>query len=108
MAIQQLVGLDLDVIGDGTSTTFSFDLLKHPYSVTGAGATDIAFALQNWFEEDQKNQQPVALSSYVLLNGIASGLTASLSGTVITLTFATAPANGAGQNVQLQLLFDGV
>lgn len=115
MAIENIVGVGVMVRGDGVSTTFSFDLVKDPYEIiTGkfggggnveAGDLDpIGSTVVNWFAKDRTSTPPSGVSSYWVATGITvSSIT--ISGTVVTITFSSAPANGATPNVVLYLLF---
>lgn len=76
MAIQKSVTLTFRYVGDGTSTSYSFNLLTDPYSVP--------VATENWYATNRSLAGPVG----VLPSG---SLTCSLSGDVVTVTFSTAP-----------------
>lgn len=106
MANQLSVTIGVPVLFDGTSTTFSFDLAKDPYAITSGapnGQTEgNATKIVNYFTDTPLGRQPSGVISSGSLNGV--NFTASLSGTVITVTFASAPPAG-GAELQLFLLF---
>lgn len=86
MAIQIAVNVGFMVVGDGTSTAFSFDLRTFPYEV---GAQTV-----NWLAK-----LPTGALS-------APGLyTAKVSGTILTVTFATPPKVNVGTEFAVILLF---
>ncbi len=95
MAIQNAIAVSLSVVGDGVSSTFVFDLAKDTYSISSP--TGSAGQIINWFTEDRKSPLPVAVRAL-------SAVTATLVGTVITLTFSTPPSSSA-TSVLLYLLF---
>jgi hypothetical protein len=72
------------VIGDGVSTTFSYDCAKPPF-------TSPHFSLLA-----VKIEFIVGLPSSVFLYYPTDGTTVSISGSVISMTFPTAPAVGFG------------
>ncbi len=92
MAIQKAILISFDVLGDGTTTTFNLDLLADPY----AAPADI----RNWFSGNPLDSQPIA----ALVSNPGSA-TLSLSGTTVTVTFATAPSGSSVTAVQFYLLF---
>lgn len=71
------------VYGNGTDTVFVLDLLKDPYNVIGAG--NPGGPVENWFSKDPRFSLPTGVQNP------GSSNTVSLSGTVVTYTFATAP-----------------
>jgi hypothetical protein len=72
------------VIGDGVSTTFSYDCAKPPF-------TSPHFSLLA-----SKIQFIVGLPDSVFLYYPTDGTTLSITGTVISMTFPTAPVAGFG------------
>jgi len=95
MAIQGAVSVLLNVLGDGTSTSFVFDLSKDVYSILVAQSGE---TVQNWFTGDRKFPAPVGIQSL-------SSASAALEGTVVTLTFSTPPPASSPTSVNLRLLF---
>ncbi len=94
--LQKAVVIGLSVLANGTDTVFMLDLLRDPYRVdAGSGA---GVEVKNWFSDNQLATKPTGVTSP------GSSDTVTLSGTVVTYTFATAPA--AGQSpVEFLLLF---
>lgn len=94
--------IDVVMYADGTSDTFSFDLLTDSYSVSNGGATGSDDARSvNWFSEDPKSSVPTGVQAVTTdLEATDLTYTASLSGTVVTVTFSgTVPAGGYGLEV---------
>jgi hypothetical protein len=91
MAIQKAVNIVIRIIGDGSTTSFDFDVNQDPYFVEHS-AGDI----QNWFSENPRTSFPSAASA-------GGGITASLAGSVVTVTFSTAPSGST--TVPLVLMF---
>jgi hypothetical protein len=89
MAIQLVnpVNYTFSMVGDGVSTSVSID-----------------FYNQIQATQSLSNKNPVGIFA---INAGAS-VTGTLSGTIVTLTFATAPANGTQISPNLSLLFDAV
>ena len=94
MANQIAVLINPSFIGDGVSTTFSFDLVTDPYYGQGGGVE-----LFNWFSSDRKAAAPVG----VFLQGDQLANTATLVGTVVTVGFSQPPSGV--QNFLLYILF---
>lgn len=97
MALQQTIDVGVEIVGDGSSTSFAFDLLKDPYSVEVG-------IIANWFAEDRpayRSVVPTGVSS-----GDPSTYSVSLSGTLVTTTFLIAPASGTLNRITAHLLFD--
>jgi hypothetical protein len=85
MAINSAVRFEVNVVGDGTATSFTFDITKGPinFNVGGNNPTDI-FSLN-------------------------STQSFTLSGTKVTVVFATAPATAPNiTTATFELLFPGV
>lgn len=95
MAFQKAIQISVSAFGDGTATSYILDLLSDPYIVNGSGT------LVNWFAEDRKASSPVG----VLGPSGAGQPIVTLSGTVITVTYPTAPAAGNNNTVSFFLLF---
>lgn len=102
MANQLSVTLGVPVLFDGTSTTVAIDLAHDPYGVSfgdpEGSVEGLLTGFVNWFSQSPLGNLPVGVVSP------ANGYTASLSGTTLTLTYATAPAAG-GTTVAIYLLF---
>ncbi len=90
MAIQKETQVSFTVVGDGTSTSFTLDLLADPYSVSTSGS----LAVMNWFSTDRKASSPTGIGSVQYQGGGGINPTATLSGTIVTVTFLTPPTNG--------------
>jgi hypothetical protein len=87
MAIRKAQTIVLQVVGDGTSTSFSVDLATNPYLVTSYGPQ--SGTLVNWFS-DKTSAPPVTVDN----DGTGSehgNVTAALSGTVLTVTYLGTP-----------------
>lgn len=97
MNLQKVAVVGLDVMGNGVDTVFTLDLIKDTYfilSSTGFGS------IQNWFSNTPK---PPGAFSPTGVSNPGSPNSVSLSGTVVTYTFITAPI---GQTqVEFALLF---
>lgn len=83
MAILKAYAINFYNVADGTSTSYSFDLESDPYYIPAQTI--------NWFTEAKKLPNPVGV-----ISTSPSVFGASLSGTVVTLTFAQPPAAGPG------------
>jgi hypothetical protein len=105
MANQVQVPLNVGLQADGTSTTWSFDLLTYPYTVDAGDATGSFSGVFNWFSESTRCKAPDGVSAGSGdIGGFGGTFTVALSGTVVTLTFSEAPAAG-GYSVGIYLLF---
>jgi hypothetical protein len=94
--LQKLVVVGISVLADGTNNSFELDLAKDPYWLDAS--SDSGIEIMNWFTQVPKSNAPTAVVA------VGSPDSVSLSGTVVTYTFATAPS--AGQTaVEFQLLF---
>lgn len=115
MSNQLSVTVGVPVLFDGSSTTFSFDLAKHPYAITSGAPNGISSEqlgqVVNYFTQDQIDRlafglpasvKPTGIVTSGSLNGIS--FTASLSGTVVSVTFSSAPPAG-GAELELFILF---
>jgi hypothetical protein len=102
LANQLTTGIAVVVLTDGVSSTFSFDLLKDQYFLFSNVDTPAEAKAINWFASDPKCNAPTSVNSSAMSVPGGGGLTytASLSGTVVTITFSAAPpVNGYGLNV---------
>jgi hypothetical protein len=97
MAIKNSVVVLLRVVGDGSSTVFNFDLLTDSYSFDSDGYRNIP---QNWFANSPQATQPTGVDP-----NTGGSYTFTMSGTVVTATFSTAPANGFAQWIEAAILF---
>jgi hypothetical protein len=93
MSLNEAVEIQISVEGDGTTKTFNIDLMGGDYTFSTP-------APLRWFATDSTAPQPVAadvpsFSSYA----------ASLSGTILTMTFNTAPPKGSLTNAVAILRF---
>lgn len=108
MAIETSVQITLEILGDGSSTTVDLDLMTHPFIVWGINDVNNVIGAKpvNWFSDIASGKRPNGLSSFTISSGPV--VTASLSGTVLTLTFASAPpASPTTTQVSVQLTFAG-
>jgi len=94
MAFQKAIQVSVNAFGDGTSTSYTIDLLSDPYLVDGSST------LVNWFAQDRKASSPTGI-----LGPSGLGVTVTLSGTVVTVTYDTAPAAGTNNTVSFWLFF---
>ena len=94
MALKNGVLVTVNLVGDGTSVSFSFDLLKDPYFLNN---TNVA----NWFAVDRKAPEPIGIFSS------SNDYTATLVGSVVTITFTVAPAANAVTGPTIYVLFNG-
>lgn len=105
MSIKLYQQIGFGVVGDGSSTEFSFDLLKDPYVVFGNGASSPSVGVENWFSKNPAASRPTGVLNYTTSSG--PSFTASLSGTLVTLTFSSAPPGSeAATNCTVYLTFD--
>jgi hypothetical protein len=95
--LQKAVVVGTTVLGDGTNKVFTLDLLNDFYWVDSGSATGLD--VLNWFSEHANANRPTGVYA-----ADSSPDSVSLSGTVITYTFNTAPATGK-QSVEITLLF---
>lgn len=93
MAIQKAVIVNFNIMGDGSSTNISLDLLQDAYTFGTANPV-------NWFSQDKHATDP---SGAVIITGAQS---ASLSGHVVTVQFASPPGAGLFTGVSFWLLFN--
>jgi hypothetical protein len=102
MSIQKAVVVQANLVGDGSTTSYNLDLLNDPYFVViGSGGQSIV----NWFSENLRTSQPAGV------NTNTAGYSATISGTVVTITFVTAPPapvadEVAAALVEFYVLFD--
>jgi hypothetical protein len=82
MAINMQIAYSLTLVGDGVTTTFSFDLTKSStFAPSGSGLTTGGIELG----------VPVGLAGTNI-----AGASVSLNGRTVTLTFNVAPTNVSG------------
>lgn len=109
MAINKTIGCGVSILGDGTSTTFTVDLERDPWSIYPAGVgspASPADVVQNFFLEDTRSNAPIGVSSVISPFGGSYPISsASLSSGVLTVVFGTAPLNGASGILPFTLLF---
>lgn len=91
MAIQKVVNFTVSILGDGSTTVLTIDLLRDPYIINDGAAGTV----ENWFSRIPQSSWPIGVAS----NG--SFYTATLNGSVITLTFGTAPTGQSSISVTL-------
>jgi hypothetical protein len=95
--LQKAVVIGTTVLGDGSNAVFTLDLLNDFYWADSGSTTGLD--ILNWFSQNANANRPVGVYA-----ADSSPDTVSLSGTVITYTFASAPAVGK-QSVEITLLF---
>jgi len=108
MAIQQQVSVILELLPDGTSNAFQFDIgslfgLHVPDVFSGSGSERWPFVL---FDKSIPVDS-VAISSVFQGGSSISGVTASILRRTITITFPSAPSTSAVVQVTLNLNFNG-
>lgn len=98
MANQVTTSIAVIMYSDGSSTTFSFDLLKDHYFIVSDDLTPAEGAPINWFASDLKSNPPTGVQPLSqTIPSTAQTYTASLSGTVVTITLSAAvPVGGYG------------
>ena len=94
MPIQKFAAITASFSGDGTSTTATLNLLTDFYVVSGSALP------VNWFSESLRTIGPIEAKP-----GDSSEYTVSLSGTVLTITFATAPPSAPGATTATIFLY---
>lgn len=95
MALESVITIGIQVLGDGESTVFKFDLSIDPYTIF---TSDI----ENWFTKDRKFPNPVNVTPSNPALGIVV-----LSGTVVTITFANPISNGTIMSFAMNVFFAG-
>lgn len=90
MAIQNAIPVAITILCDGSSSSFNIDLLKDPYLLQGN--------VPNWFADKNKVSVPTGVFSP------DPNITFALSGSVVTVTFSTAPSAGTN-NVTVYVIF---
>jgi hypothetical protein len=96
MAIGIGVQIVFEVVGDGSQTVFTLDLLKQPYGFELPASTTPTV----WFSDDRKATSPVSAFAPA-----GEPYSASLSDTVVTVTFSTAPPVNALTQANVNLIF---
>lgn len=104
MAIVKKLPCGVHVVTDGSSTTFDLDLNVDPwyaYPEDVTGTFNPAVRIQNFFPEGR-----AALPSGVVA-GMGGGytVTATISGSIVSFTFSSAPPLGDAVLVAFSLLF---
>jgi len=99
LAIRRVVNVSLYCMGDGSSTVFTFDLLNTPLIPNVDGGTGDLIA-KNWLA-----QQPAGIVNNAVGSQEQGTLPASISGTVITVTYNTALANNATDSLGFAIYF---
>lgn len=87
MALKHNLTLFFDVKPDGASTVIDFDLLKDPHAIHVGGITSV------------QNVRFPFYSTAVAAVPTGSNYSASITGSVVTVTFAVAPAAGDPFNI---------
>lgn len=96
MAMRKVIEIQIGYTGDGITSTLTLDLLADPY----AANVNLGGSLQNWFAADRHATLPTDC-----LSANPNSITASLSGTTLTLSFSSAPAVGTNSNTAVYLFF---
>lgn len=104
MSIRLFWEIFFGVMGDGETTVFTLDLAHDPYLISGKNAVngDPSIEFVNWFSNSGGNK-PTGVG---FVQGGPPTFTASLSGTVLTITFATAPPANTAIQCGVTLLWD--
>jgi len=87
--IKMQAGFALNLLGDGTTSSFSFDITKAPVNFNVNG------------------QNPTAAKFIDPVTGAFTNATLT-GGHVVGMTFSAAPPAGTGTNVSVILMFDGI
>ena len=82
MAIKNIISIGFTYEGDGSTTSFTLDLVNDPYTIPTQTV--------NWFAEDRKAAAPTGVTAV----GTSPSSSAILSGNTVVFTFDTAPAVG--------------
>jgi len=92
MAIQPVVNVSLYCVGDGSSTTFTFDLLNTPLIPNVEAPNGGYLRAADWLPFTPAGI--VSNAAYFTSTNVAG--TATISGTVVTVTWPTGHTLGAG------------
>ena len=94
MAIAKTVSISIGLVGDGSATSLTVDLDRDPFQ--------LSTPLENWFLDEARANAPTGVSAANTSHGVVvSG--ATLSGSVVTINFATAPAAGVQDSLGITL-----
>jgi hypothetical protein len=112
MALSLIVPVWFDISGDGSSTVANIDLTTDAVSFSAGinntfqptGGDVVARAVSKGFRITNKNLPTGTAYGTVITDGSIAA-TSSVSGTVMTITFASAPANTAVTRCVVELLF---
>jgi hypothetical protein len=105
--LYNVITLLLELLGDGSSLSYSFDLLSEPYLFTSTGEAEIG-KIQNWFADDRPAYRSVAPSGVDTTAQDApwgGTYTASLSGTIVTVTFSQVIPSNEQYFIEVPVLF---
>jgi hypothetical protein len=94
--LQKGIIIGFYVLGNGVDSVATLDLLSDPYLILAG--SNFGVDVRNWFTENRKFTQPVGVSG-------AQPNSATLSGSVITLTFIPSQIPTGQTLVELTLLF---
>jgi hypothetical protein len=96
--LKKAIVIGTEVAGNGVDDTFTLDLLLDPYVVLYGSGSGVD--ILNWFSGEKRVSQPVGISNP------GSPNTVSLSGTIVTYTFAPSQIPTGQAPVEFTLLFD--
>jgi len=96
VANKRVVTINVGMIADGVSTTFSFNLIKDPYSLDSGNGGNLTVPIIgeqiNWFTNSPRASVPTGVLTPVSAQGQTYDV--SLADNVVTLTFTSAPPAG--------------
>ena len=96
MALQYQNIVSFVIIGDGVSTVIKLRLDMDSYLVQ----TSSGEVLENWLKKHPISASPANVSAPFTVSLAGDGVT-------LTITYATAPANGTSNGAPVSLLFNG-
>ncbi|SRR6266852_1905027 len=100
--MQAFLRAGIDIIGDGTSTSFTFDLNAPFVFVTnGVGGSSLDAIFPNLFPDS-------IISATVSINGIPTPIGATLNKNKVTLTFPSPLVNGSNNSVSVDLGYNSL
>lgn len=108
MSLQTVACVYTDVLSDGSSTVYSVDLATGPVSFQAginAGFPSYSGDRQILNGFDPSVTPPTSAISAIDTGGSASSIGATMSGTVLTLTFTPANPNGYVARVITEVVF---
>lgn len=108
MSLKSVVCVYTDVLSDGTSTSYSVDLVTGPVSFqAGINSGFSGFSDSRSFSKtfDVTNTPPSSAISAADQAGSSSSIAATVSGTTLTLVFSPANPNGYVARVVSELVF---